>query len=206
MTGNSQRVKFVSLLFGATLSTALFFGAFAGTALAWHIEGKSLAERKISKESFSSEGSFKMEIPKLGFKMTCQETSTGSISEEKTPLELDQSALLTKCVIAGQEKKCTVEPIAMHIHTVVSAEGVAYRSVSPPTLAYMVTTGAGCTWFEKVVIVEPENGVGLGFGSAAVNLVVNTSASGFFMPYPMSFTGSSAWHLTGALKGLKWGV
>lgn len=206
MMSNSKRARLLTLFFGTALSTALVLSAVvAGTALAWHVEGKSLAERKISKESFSSEGSFKMEIPKLSFTMTCQETSTGSISEEKTPLGLDESMLLTKCVIAGQEKVCTVEPMTINL-TTVTAGGVQYRSVVSPKLTLMTTNGSECAWFHLVEIAEPKSGVGLAFGSAAVNLAVSTSAPGFFGPDPMSIAGSSTWRLTGALKGLKWGV
>lgn len=126
-------------------------------------------------DPFTSKGTYTLEVPKLGFTLSCSESGSGKV-------EVSAELKMTACKVKGFGE-CTVTPFVLHLDE---------KYIS--SLFIMTTTGEGCFWFEKVDWIPVDFEV-TSFkeekGIANVQLVGATS----FMQYSASMSIASTWTL-----------
>jgi streptogramin lyase len=161
-----------------------------GAEAKWRIGGKTLAELGLKEESFSLSGTFKMEIPKQLVTFSCAESGSGKISGTNT---LEETMTL-KCVIPGQEKNCTYEPVTL------SFSGTA-TALKPTTEKFILDAiGELCSWPDGQVYLVPSS-LALEVGSEAAKVPTQLSATGSFGSNTMLYSNVSSWGLAGANAG-----
>jgi hypothetical protein len=219
--------RLVSIL-GLTLLLVLAFGAVtARGAIGWMVDDVPFN----GEATFSSSGTFEFEFDVAGVKfINCKETGKGKIFAGK---KVELESTLSGCEIKWSEKNCQVEPIKWNLATwkgekpwfyqwpkgleVEEVHTAGYPTMN--TLMLIISKGAACPWFPSVYVNDPDvdlakwgvkepflcsgGGVGLGYGTEAVNLTVSTGTCPPWGSNHVFVTGSSTWQLTGAHTGKK---
>ena len=186
----------------------------SASAAVWTIGGKTLAELGLKEETVvSTAAPFSVEIPKLSFRVECEEKGSGKIISPST----DEATMeLSKCKVV-EPKTCTVsEPIVFKAKTeLVKKAGIVYDLLGtkeaelgvlkflkggecplPAELKFKGTT-AGQLGSEEAV-KSP-----LKFSKAIAETAGTSMLAGIQTAF---FNGTSNRELSGAVKGAKWGI
>jgi hypothetical protein len=200
-------------------------GIFAGSALAaeWIVEGKTLSELGLTKETVSSTGgTVTLGLPSINLKIVCGSAKgTGQIMVSKK----DEGALeLSTCLIQDNKgntsPSCVIgEPLTINAATELVEDkttGAIYDVLKPQTgkealaiLSFKSAKGKECLLEEEYQIT----------GNAAVQFKETAAEQslafiepkaievGLFIGiHPVPITGTIKEKLTGAKAGAKWGV
>lgn len=160
--------------------------AAAGKGAQVRIGGKTFAELGIKEAPVALQGSFKIVFsPSTWPYYTCSENGTGTLVSSGVSSE---SVTLT-CSIIGAGEGCKVEPIEFKVNG-------SFESVG---LLTTIITRTCPAFFEEFELASPKGS--FEFGSEAVGINVNSSATTWFGSHEVTLTGDSHWSLLGEKSG-----
>ncbi|HEU4707510.1 MAG TPA: hypothetical protein VFS64_10000 [Solirubrobacterales bacterium] len=181
----------------ATTETGTIYGetrhfktlAGAGVGAQVRIGGKTFSELGIKEATFGLSGSFKIVMGGVMPTFNCSEEGTGTLVSSG----ISHESVTLHCTVAGAETKCNVQPIWFEVN--------GSFSNGQKVLATIITkAGTGsCNVDEAIDLPTPTGS--FEYGSEAVTLNVNSTATTTFGGNTVQLSGDSHWYLTGTNSG-----